>query len=1002
MSRSETENRTEQLKKAVLSGQMTADELKDRLRRMINAELSKDDREIDADFVRACDDLLTELCGVPEPREDEFFEWQWAMIQRRIADRAERKRILIKASVIAAAAVLIVVLLGTVSIRLSWFHHYSTPDGQQYKIEGRQLTIDSGAIATEGDNVQNRLSSTDRNQIEEFLGFSLEGMIPDLEGWEIDNYFASFPSNYLIINIRYVNKKEKEKELGFIIHWLTDNADKDRFKQWSLDASDIDKVTTINEEKEIRNINGQIVIRTAVASEEEVGLNYLWSDGLTFYELFGLSADEVIESFVRTNTTEEKAVIEGAIFKKLDSLQTPKPEPTATPTPPAVITTEITSEVLAETVARHGGYKGTVTEKREEAEAWLGFALDSVMPVIAGWENEFYQMTIFPAEIILFTVIKNTQNIQEVVRYTIHWVLDQDQFMAPLEQDQEGEYHWVNGQFVYRGTNYQDVFHVWSNGIAVYMLHGVASDELIDRFVRVESPKERETEPAPVATTSPSIELPAPDEFYGLSDETISEIIERHHDQLHSDNLEEIEAFLGFSLRNILPEVKGWEAYHYHVAALYDNVFLLTDYRNQQDPNNKCRFKFQRFLNPETVYISVEQNEEGQYLRISGQQVYRSENYNSVSYTWTHGMTIYTLHGLTVDDIISQFVDTYNIEQNKPEPSPTPAVERTEVTAEMMASVVERRNCQPGELHSRLLADVESFLGFSMNGVLPDVEGWEAFDYHVDITADSVVVKTDYRNLADTDDVCTYIFDWYEDGRAMGRSISQYDRRLLLWFGSQKVIRGETGNIITYSWTKESFSQGEAIVYYYLSGKDVDNLIEEFLPPGYMDLIVTGSVQTPAPGERLQITDEIMNGVLARNGDKHQQLVCGRIEEIEAFLGISLRDILPVVEGWEIYQFNAYVSSGSKISMKANYWYLDDPYTEFRYTIDWYPDYEVAVFSLEQNEAGQYLWFGPQQVYRSENVDSVSYLWIKDSAIYNLFGIPVNEDLASIFVASTQ
>ena len=75
MSRSETENRTEQLKKAVLSGQMTADELKDRLRRMIDAELSKDDREIDADFVRACDDLLTELCGVPEPREDEFFEW---------------------------------------------------------------------------------------------------------------------------------------------------------------------------------------------------------------------------------------------------------------------------------------------------------------------------------------------------------------------------------------------------------------------------------------------------------------------------------------------------------------------------------------------------------------------------------------------------------------------------------------------------------------------------------------------------------------------------------------------------------------------------------------------------------------------------------------------------------------------------------------------------------------------------------------------------------------
>ena len=91
------------------------------------------------------------------------------------------------------------------------------------------------------------------------------------------------------------------------------------------------------------------------------------------------------------------------------------------------------------------------------------------MPVIAGWENESYNLTIFLAEIILYTVIKNTQQNQEVVRYTIHWVLDQEQFMAPLEQDQEGEYHWVNGQFVYRGTNYQDVFHVWSKGLAVYM-----------------------------------------------------------------------------------------------------------------------------------------------------------------------------------------------------------------------------------------------------------------------------------------------------------------------------------------------------------------------------------------------------------------------------------------------------------------------------------------------------------------------------------------------------
>ena len=88
MGLSDTEKRTEQLKNALQSGRITAEELKSRLRMLIDAELAKDDREIDADFVRACDDLLTELSPGALPREAGYFDRQWELIRFRMADRA--------------------------------------------------------------------------------------------------------------------------------------------------------------------------------------------------------------------------------------------------------------------------------------------------------------------------------------------------------------------------------------------------------------------------------------------------------------------------------------------------------------------------------------------------------------------------------------------------------------------------------------------------------------------------------------------------------------------------------------------------------------------------------------------------------------------------------------------------------------------------------------------------------------------------------------------------
>ena len=171
MSRSETEIQVQKLKESIQTGKMTTEEFKDRLRQIIDTELLKDDEEVDIDLIKACESYFTHLHGKEEPLSEEERQQQWVKIQDRIKTQGTKKRTFRKAPVYAAiAAATIIILFFGISIRFQWFLPSSTPDGQQYVITGKQISIETISKAIASHDSLEQLHSNQRYEIEDFLG----------------------------------------------------------------------------------------------------------------------------------------------------------------------------------------------------------------------------------------------------------------------------------------------------------------------------------------------------------------------------------------------------------------------------------------------------------------------------------------------------------------------------------------------------------------------------------------------------------------------------------------------------------------------------------------------------------------------------------------------------------------------------------------------------------------------------------------------------------------
>lgn len=168
------DGRFETILKTILQENPSKEEIERRLQAVIDEELSGPlmDMSADMELVQKCQSLLWTLkTNGAFPYPDHAQENKQKLLQKLQRPASEKKQRLVYRLAVAAAAAVLVLGLGLISLR--WYRGNSTPDGQQYIIKGHEITTEmvARAIAEHGDDEYFETSS--KEEAEAFLGFDI-------------------------------------------------------------------------------------------------------------------------------------------------------------------------------------------------------------------------------------------------------------------------------------------------------------------------------------------------------------------------------------------------------------------------------------------------------------------------------------------------------------------------------------------------------------------------------------------------------------------------------------------------------------------------------------------------------------------------------------------------------------------------------------------------------------------------------------------------------------
>lgn len=196
---------TAKILNAINYGTLSQEETVRRLEELVRLELEKGGEESDVELITQAEDLLQEMLAKDaqsiESREAETK----AAVLRRIAVEKKRQHIRKAALKVASvAAAFMVLLIGDGILNRGWFKKYSTPDGQQYVVQGQEINpgIISEGIA-DNEPRTGELTTTNLDEAIKFLGFEpdLPTWIPD--GWMLTSYEVGVITDETIIKATY-------------------------------------------------------------------------------------------------------------------------------------------------------------------------------------------------------------------------------------------------------------------------------------------------------------------------------------------------------------------------------------------------------------------------------------------------------------------------------------------------------------------------------------------------------------------------------------------------------------------------------------------------------------------------------------------------------------------------------------------------------------------------------------------------------------------------------
>ena len=196
---------TAKILNAINYGTLSQEETVRRLEELVRLELEKGGEESDVELITQAEDLLQEMLAKDaQPIESREAETKAAVL-RRIAVEKKRQHIRKAALKVASvAAAFMALLIGDGILNRGWFKNYSTPDGQQYVVQGQEM--DPGIISegiADNEPRTGELTTTNLDEAIKFLGFEpdLPTWIPD--GWMLTSYEVGVITDETIIKATY-------------------------------------------------------------------------------------------------------------------------------------------------------------------------------------------------------------------------------------------------------------------------------------------------------------------------------------------------------------------------------------------------------------------------------------------------------------------------------------------------------------------------------------------------------------------------------------------------------------------------------------------------------------------------------------------------------------------------------------------------------------------------------------------------------------------------------
>ena len=194
----------EETRQKIASGELTYDQMKEKLIAAINKEYEKEG-EPNIELINACEELLAELATDGQPLPESHQEKYGEVIRQNIQVSHHARNRVGFVKRLAVSLVVLVLLLGggQVFLHREWFEHGTTDDEQQHTVQG--FVVDPNLIAkciAEEGNTSAMYYSDNYEEVKQYLGFDLPSGI-FLKDWIPSKYFVGFQSSYVKCSIQY-------------------------------------------------------------------------------------------------------------------------------------------------------------------------------------------------------------------------------------------------------------------------------------------------------------------------------------------------------------------------------------------------------------------------------------------------------------------------------------------------------------------------------------------------------------------------------------------------------------------------------------------------------------------------------------------------------------------------------------------------------------------------------------------------------------------------------